>query len=64
MIPDHPTIRAIEATGYPRGMKERLFTSCDWCGAEIYDGDRYYNIHGELLCKACVEDCEEVAHSV
>ncbi len=52
-IPDHPVIREIERTGYPR---QRDLT-CDWCG-ETIRGD-YYNIHGEVLCAACVEDCRE-----
>ena len=61
-IPDHPVIRNAERCGYPRGMKERLYSSCDWCGAEIYDGDTFYNVHGEVLCAACIRDCKEVAN--
>lgn len=57
----HPMITAIEATGYPRGMEERVFTTCDWCGADIVVGEDYYNIHGEILCCKCVEDCREEA---
>lgn len=54
----HPDITAAERTGYPRGMEPQIFTTCDWCGAEIRIGDDYYNIHGEILCTQCVDDCK------
>ncbi len=60
-IPDHPAIRRAEETGYPYGHDPRKYTTCDWCGGDIHYGDRFYNIHGEILCEACVEDCEEEA---
>lgn len=60
-IPDHPTIRNMERTGYPRGCDPRPFTTCDWCGGDIHFGDDYFNIHGEILCCDCVEDCREEA---
>jgi hypothetical protein len=46
-------IRRMERTGRPR----RVFTTCDWCGGDICEGEEYYNIHGEVLCFACVQDC-------
>lgn len=52
-IPDHPVIRAMERNGYTK----KVFTTCDWCGGEIFCGDEYYNIHGEVLCFDCVQDC-------
>ena len=56
-IPDHPVIRSMERTGYPRGHDPRTFTTCDWCGGDIRVGDEYYDIHGEVLCFDCVQDC-------
>ena len=56
-ISDHPDIREIERTGYPRRHDLRPFTSCDWCGADIHVGDEYYEIHGTVLCFDCVQDC-------
>lgn len=29
---------------------------CDCCGKEIYEGDYYYEISGEVLCTECVID--------
>ena len=52
-IPDHPVIRRMERTGRQR----RVFTTCDWCGGDILEGEEYYNIHGEVLCFDCVQDC-------
>lgn len=62
-IPDHPAIRAAERTGYPRGYDPGVYTTCDWCGAEIFIGDHYFNIHGEILCEDCVDDCKKEARS-
>ncbi len=58
-IPDHPVIRSMERTGYPR--RQAMFTDCDWCGCPIWMGDHYYNIHGEVLCADCVDDCKKEA---
>ena len=59
-LPDHPTIRRTERTGYsfvPRAL------TCDWCDCEISGTDDYYEIHGEILCEECVEDCRKGAAS-
>lgn len=64
-IPDHPTIRNMERTGYPchsvMRYRPRKYTDCDWCGTEIQDGDEYYEIHGEILCAECVNECRKEA---
>ena len=52
-VMDHPVIRAMERNGYAK----KTFTTCDWCGGDILEGDEYYNIHGEVLCFDCVQDC-------
>lgn len=62
-LPEHPGIRAALRTGYPNGYDPGLFTTCDWCGEEIFIGDDYYDIHGEILCAECVGDCRKEARS-
>lgn len=57
----HPDITAAERTGYPRHRQPRVFTTCDWCGTEIQEGDEYYEIHGEILCAECVNECRKEA---
>lgn len=59
-VPDHPDIRAAERTGYPV-RRANVFTTCDWCGCTIWTGSKYYEIHGEILCEKCIEDCEREA---
>ena len=54
-IPDHPVIQNMERTGYPRVIEPKH--TCDWCGANIHTWDDFWNIHGEILCAKCVEDC-------
>lgn len=29
---------------------------CSWCDEWIYEGDRYFNIGGEVYCKKCAFD--------
>lgn len=49
-IPDHPTIRNLERTGYPDGkIPERTY--CPVCGAET---DDYFVAYGEVIgCPEC-----------
>ena len=42
-------------------QEEKPWTTCDWCGGEIYHGEEYYEIHGEILCCACVNNCRKEA---
>ena len=62
-LPDHPDIRSAERTGYPRVFRysPRTYTTCDWCGKSIIEGDEYYDIHGEILCAECVNECRKEA---
>lgn len=61
----HPDITAAERTGYPRHRQPRVFTTCDWCGSKIYEGDTYFDIHGLILCADClIEGKREVNRNV
>lgn len=55
----HPDITAAERTGYALGNEPHDYLECDWCGGFIYLGTEYYDIHGEILCASCVEDCKK-----
>ena len=60
-LPDRPDIRCAERTGYPYYGQPRPFTYCDECGEEIYEGDDYYNIGGNIFCENCVNAGKRVA---
>ena len=60
-LPDHPDIRAMELTGYPRGAHPVPFCTCERCDDEIRIGEDYYDIDGTILCKRCIEDCRMTA---
>jgi hypothetical protein len=35
---------------------------CEWCGAEIYEGDVYFRLpNGKEVCEECIDDCRDVA---
>lgn len=59
LIPDHPDIRTAELTGYPDDPV--ICENCDLCDADIYEGDIYYRVFGHVLCKDCMDACEEEA---
>ena len=42
-------------SGCPNAPEPPLFTKCEACGAEIYDGDEYYNIDEHNYCESCVQ---------
>ena len=37
-IPDHPVVRSMERTGFPR-HEDDIIGYCEVCGRPIYDGD-------------------------
>jgi hypothetical protein len=39
----------------PNAPEPPLFGRCEECGAEIYDGDEYYEIGDHVFCEACVK---------
>lgn len=47
-------IKRIETTGYIE-EPERVFV-CDCCGEELYEGDRVFEIEGDILCQDCAFD--------
>ena len=38
----------------PNASEPPIFAECDECGAEIYDGDDFYQIGGNNYCEACM----------
>ena len=56
-VPDHPAIRRAERTGFAYQISP--YIECDWCGGKIYIGQKFYNIHGEVLCCECMDECRE-----
>ena len=38
---------------------EPYFT-CDKCGADIYEGQEYYNFEGDTLCEQCFDEIQEI----
>lgn len=34
---------------------------CTMCGAEIYEGDEYYDIGGDAICEDCIENARREA---
>lgn len=39
----------------------QVFGECDMCGAEIYEGEDYYEIAGGIYCEYCVSECKKEA---
>ncbi len=64
MIPDHPVIRNLEATGQPETWPEKPVFICSNCDADIFEGDSYWDIMGERYCKDCIEDFEQTAYKI
>lgn len=51
---DNPMISQIERTGY---MSEPEYVYvCDCCGEELFEGDRVFEIDGDILCQDCAFD--------
>ena len=44
--------------------EDRIFTHCDYCGGEIYEGEDYYNIDDKRIHDDCIYDyCRELYSS-
>ena len=41
--------------GCPNADEPLVFTHCDECGAEIYDGEDFYKIGGNNYCESCIK---------
>ena len=42
-------------------LRSPCMGECDCCGSEIYDGDYYYEIDGNIYCKRCIEESKMIA---
>ena len=53
-IPDHPVIRAMERTGYPK--PPRVAHTCSWCDDPIMEGEVCYDLdpYG-WCCETCIK---------
>ena len=57
-IPDHPSIRMAERTGYCYPVAETEY-ECPHCGADLYPDDDIYKIDGETVgCQFCFNEDE------
>lgn len=56
-IPDAPWIGKCKEDYY----EKKLYALCEWCGEEIYVGDSYYDLQGEIVCDSCIIDCSRTA---
>jgi hypothetical protein len=45
----------------PNAPEPPVVHTCLKCDAEIYAGDGYYDIDGEIWCEECVTDCRTTA---
>ncbi|MBR5144693.1 MAG: hypothetical protein IKW53_06550 [Clostridia bacterium] len=45
----------------PNAPAPPVFSKCDGCGADILDGDEYYDIDGECYCENCIYECRKTA---
>ena len=45
----------------PNAPDPPVFAKCSACGAEIYDGEDYYEIFDECICLDCVFDARKTA---
>ena len=45
----------------PNAPEPPVVCVCSQCGEGIYEGDEFYDIHGEEWCENCIEDCVRTA---
>ncbi|MCI8388944.1 MAG: hypothetical protein HFE63_10845 [Clostridiales bacterium] len=59
-IPDHPTIRCAENTGYAPWQTDGKVCYCPECGEELTIADDVYvNFDGEVIgCSNCLKRCD------
>ena len=41
--------------------RKHAYCFCDVCGEVIYEGDEYYKLGEDNICKQCVENAERIA---
>ena len=45
----------------PNAPAPPVFSKCYGCGADILDGDEYYDIDGDYYCDNCIYECRKTA---
>ena len=53
--------RFVCSSGCPNAPEPPKFGECKVCGADIFEGDDYYEIDGEYWCEPCVYDARRTA---
>ena len=48
------TLGAYGGQGEVKKMEEKIVGRCDMCGFELYRGETYYRINGEVICEDCL----------
>lgn len=54
MACEHCGCYGYHLSGCPLAPEPPIYSKCEACGEEIYDGDEYYEIDGHDYCEACV----------
>lgn len=39
----------------------KSYIECSICGAEIVEGEKYYDFFGDAVCCECIEECRHTA---
>lgn len=47
----------------PNAPEPHVVYQCECCGAEIREGDTFYDICDEIWCEYCIEECRREAES-
>ena len=56
---EHPDITKCLSTGYHHS--ENPAYCCDECGAQIYDGEIYYDFETRFVCIGCMNQYRKIA---
>ena len=53
-LDDDPFIKQMERYGTTDRRIPK--TQCECCGTELCDGDRYWDVNGQVVCAECIEN--------
>lgn len=53
-LPDHPVIRALEATGYPDWEAHEPDLVCEVCGEHLYEDEVFEDHPYSIVCLDCL----------
>ena len=45
----------------PGAEEPKVYTHCEICGGEIYEGDEFYDVLDFKVCEACMHDSRKYA---